>query len=66
MTANEHPQWSFKYLQKRFKQHLKHNSDIARFKREILKGGTFLDKMDAIKKMFDCMIDSPKHESVSS
>lgn len=51
MTANEHPNWSFKYLQKRFKQHLRHNSDIARFKAEILTGGTFKDKIDSVKKI---------------
>jgi len=50
MTANEHPNWSFKYLQSRFKQHLHHNSEIARFKKEIITGGTFNDKMDSIKK----------------
>jgi len=49
MTANEHPNWSFKTLQSRFKQHLRHNSDIARFRKEILTGGTFQDKLDRIK-----------------
>lgn len=29
MTVNEHPNWSFTTLQKRFKQHLHHNSAIA-------------------------------------
>ena len=50
MTANENPKWSFKYLQKWFKQHLHHNSIIARFKKEILRGGSFLDKIGIIKK----------------
>ncbi|XP_071642227.1 uncharacterized protein [Temnothorax longispinosus] len=50
MTANEHPHWSFKVLQQRFKTHLRHNSEVARFKNEILSGGTFMDKMDAIKR----------------
>lgn len=44
MTSNEHPKWSFKTLQQRFKQHLRHNSDVARFKKEILTGGTFIEK----------------------
>jgi len=59
MTANEHPNWSFKYLQSRFKQHLHHNSDIARFKKEIITGGTFNDKMDSIKKnVYDRFIEA--------
>jgi len=59
MTANEHPNWSFKYLQSRFKQHLHHNSEIARFKKEIITGGTFNDKMDNIKKIvYDRFIET--------
>jgi len=60
MTANEHPNWSFKYLQGRFKQHLRHNSEIARFRKEILTGRILKDKINIIKKMF--MTDLSKHE----
>jgi len=59
MIPNENLKWNFKYLQKRFKQYLHYNSDIARFKKEILIGGSFLDKI--IKKMY--MVDLPKHEN---
>jgi len=64
MIADEHPNWSFKYLQSRFKQYLYHNSDIAHFKKEIITGGTFNDKMDSIKKM--CINDLLKHGIRSS
>lgn len=50
ITSNENPNWSFKTLQKRFKQHLRYPSEIARFKKEILSGGTFQDKMELVKQ----------------
>lgn len=50
MTANEHPNWSFKCLQKKFKQYLHHNSKTSRLRNEISTGGTFQDKINRIKK----------------
>jgi len=47
--AIEYPTWSFHGLQKCFKQHLRHKTDIARFKKDI-KGGTYADKLDIVKK----------------
>jgi len=59
MTANEHPNWSFKSLQQRFKQHLRHASDISRFRKEVLSGGTFFHKIDAVKKnVYDRFTDA--------
>jgi len=50
-------------LQKRFKQHLRCNSDIARFKKEIVTGDTFLCgtrfKIEIIKRnVYDKFIEA--------
>lgn len=49
MAAKEHPQWSFRTLQQRFKKHLRRQSYVARFRKYVLTGGTFKDKMEVIK-----------------
>ncbi|EFN76524.1 hypothetical protein EAI_13206 [Harpegnathos saltator] len=36
MTANEHPNWSFRTLQSKFKQHLHYHSEVARFRKYII------------------------------
>ncbi|XP_026829898.1 uncharacterized protein LOC113563060 [Ooceraea biroi] len=59
MTAREHPKWSFKTLQQRFKQDLRHNSDVVRFRNEILSGGTFFDKIETVKKnVYDRFVEA--------
>jgi len=39
-------------LQKKFKQHLRHNNKIARFRKEILTGRILNNRMDIIKKKY--------------
>ncbi|XP_025158805.1 elongation of very long chain fatty acids protein 7 [Harpegnathos saltator] len=50
MTANEHPNWSFRTLQSKFKQHLHYHSEVARFRKYILSGGNYWDKLQLIKR----------------
>lgn len=49
MTAQEHPQWSFRTLQ-RFKSHLRSNSDVVKYRKYVLSDGSFWDKLELIKK----------------
>lgn len=48
MTAQEHPHWSFRTLQKRFKKYYD-PSDLIRLRNAVLSGGTFKDKLNIIK-----------------
>lgn len=65
MTVNEHPNWSFKTLQQRFKNHLRYNSEVARFKNEILSGGSFMNKIDVIKRnVYDRFTEAREHKQL--
>ncbi|XP_032675579.1 uncharacterized protein LOC116846167 isoform X2 [Odontomachus brunneus] len=65
LFANEHPHWSFRSLQKRFKKHLRNNCDLARFRNYILSGGTFWDKMKIIKRnVYDRFTEARKQKQL--
>ncbi|XP_076545771.1 LOW QUALITY PROTEIN: uncharacterized protein LOC117611086 [Osmia lignaria lignaria] len=65
MTVNKHPTWSFYGLQTRFKRHLRHKTDTARFRKDIIKGGTYMDKMEIIKKnVYDQFIETRRREQL--
>lgn len=65
MTANEHPTWSFHGLQRRFKQHLRHKTDIARFRKDVINGGTYADKLDLVKKcVYDRFSETRAHKQL--
>jgi hypothetical protein len=49
LTAQEHPQWSFKTLKHHFRKYLNHPSDVTKYKKAVLSGGTFRDKLNTIK-----------------
>lgn len=50
MTVKEHPNWTFRTLQQRFRKHLRHHSDVTRLRKDVLSGGNFRDKLQSIKR----------------
>lgn len=65
MAAKEHPQWGFRTLQQRFKKHLHRQSDVARFRKYVLAGGTFKDKMESIKRcVHDRFTEAREHKQL--
>lgn len=49
LATQEHPNWSFKTLRHHFRKYLNHAPDVAKYKKAVLSGGTFRDKLNAIK-----------------
>ncbi|XP_025158871.1 uncharacterized protein LOC112589511 [Harpegnathos saltator] len=49
LAAEEHPNWSFKTLKHNFRKYLNHPSDVTKYKKAVLSGSTFRDKLNAVK-----------------
>lgn len=49
LAAQEHPHWSFKTLKHKFKKYLNYPSDVTKYKKAVLSGGTFRDKLNIVK-----------------
>lgn len=65
MTAQEHPHWSFRTLQQRFKKHLQRPLQLTRYKNAVLSGGNFRDKLNAIKiNVYDRFIEARKNRQL--